>query len=70
MSYGVAQNEDLGTNFGGDANGVPDIDEDLEAEINPKGLQTNEKRQRMKEGIEFAPPADAEFGDGEVAAGD
>ena len=71
MSYGVAKNEDLGTNFGGTVGGAPDLDEDLESEINPKGLEVSEKRQRMKEGIEFAAPKeDDEFGDGEVAAGD
>jgi len=36
MSYGVAQSEDLGTDFGN--SGVPAVDEDLEGEINPKGL--------------------------------
>ena len=38
MSYGVAQKDDLGTDFGNGEGGVPAIDEDLEGEINPKGL--------------------------------
>ena len=44
--------------------------EDLEEEINPKGLKTTEKRQQMKEGIEFKKPGDDEFGSGEVEEGD
>ena len=39
MSYGVAQGEDLGTDFGsGEVGDVPTHDEDLEAEVHPKGL--------------------------------
>lgn len=52
MSFGVAQSEDLGTDFGN--SDVPAIDEDLDSEINPKGLVCTEKRQRVKEGDEFA----------------
>ena len=37
-SFGVAKSEDLGTDFGNGEGGVPAIDEDLEGEINPKGL--------------------------------
>ena len=44
MSYGVAQGEDLGTDFGTGAGGVPALDEDLDGEINPKGLECTEKR--------------------------
>ena len=54
MSYGVAQSEDLGTDFGGNEGGVPAIDEDLDDEINPKGLKCSEKRQKVKDGDEFA----------------
>lgn len=36
MQFGVAQSDDLGTDFGN--SDVPAIDEDLEGEINPKGL--------------------------------
>lgn len=62
MSYGVAQNEDLGTDFGGSSEvNVPVIDDDLEAEIKPKGLECSEKRQKVKDGDEFA--EDLEEGD-------
>ena len=44
MSYGVAESGDLGTDFGSGTEGVPTIDEDLEGEIKPKGLQCSEKR--------------------------
>ena len=54
MSYGVAQADDLGTDLGGSGDGVPVIDEDLEGEINPKGLECTEKRQKVKDGDEFA----------------
>ena len=70
MSYGVAKNEDLGTDFGS-GGGAPSLDEDLEEEINPKGLKNSEKKQRMKEGLDFAAQkADDEFGSGEVEEGD
>ena len=59
MSYGVAQNEDLGTDFGNSEYGVPTLDEDLEGEINPKGLQCTEKRQKVKDGDEFAEGVEA-----------
>ena len=42
----------MGTDFGN--SGVPSVDEDLESEINPKGLQCTEKRQAVKDGNEFA----------------
>ena len=71
MSFGVAKKEDLGTDFGsGDQGAPPVVDEDLEEEINPKGLKTTEKRQQMKEGFEFKKPGDDEFGSGEVEEGD
>ena len=70
MSFGVAKNEDLGTDFGS-GGGAPDLDDDLDEEINPKGLKNSEKKQRMKEGLEFAATkADDEFGSGEVEEGD
>ena len=51
MSYGVAQGEDLGTDFGAENDGsIPTLDEDLEEEINPKGLECTEKRQKVKDG--------------------
>ena len=55
MSYGVAQGEDLGTDFGAENDGsIPTLDEDLEEEINPKGLECTEKRQKVKDGDEFS----------------
>ena len=45
MSFGVAKKEDLGTDFGAGDEGAPDVDEDLEEEVNPKGLKTTAKRQ-------------------------
>lgn len=54
MSYGVAESGDLGTDFGSGTEGVPTIDEDLEGEIKPKGLQCSEKRQQVKDGDEFS----------------
>ena len=38
MSYGLANNEDVGTDFGSGNQGVPDIDSDLEEECHPHGL--------------------------------
>ena len=38
MSYGVAKSEDLGTDFGAAGADAPTLDEDLDEEINPKGL--------------------------------
>ena len=55
MSYGVAQGEDLGTDFGAENDGsIPTLDEDLDEEINPKGLVCTEKRQKVKDGDEFS----------------
>ena len=47
---------------------MPAADEDLEEEINPKGLQTSAKRQALKQGLDFNGGND-EFGE-ELAAGD
>ena len=52
MNYGLAGSDDLGTDFGSGLDGVPDVDEDLEGEINPKGLQCSAKRQAVKDGNE------------------
>jgi len=38
INYGIAQKEDLGTDFGSGGS-VPDIDSDLDEECNPKGLK-------------------------------
>ena len=65
MNQGLAQKEDLGTDFGAGDQSVPDIDEDLESEINPKGLQNTSRKSRMKEGIDFD-----EFGEDEVEEAD
>lgn len=46
----VASREELGTDFGSGATGVPDIDPDLESECNPKELQKSTKKQNIKEG--------------------
>ena len=61
MSYGVAQKEDLGSDIGNSEHGVSALDEDLEGEINPKGLQCTEKCQKVKDSDEFA--EDVEAGD-------
>lgn len=52
----VAKKEDLGMDFG-PGNGIaPDVDKDLEAECCPKEIvQRSEKKQLVKEGIEFKP---------------
>lgn len=33
MNYGLTNEEDMGTQFGTDKNGVPDLDPDLDAEV-------------------------------------
>ena len=43
-SFGVAKSEDLGTDFGNGDKGVPEVDSDLEEEINPKALRDSEKK--------------------------
>jgi len=53
MAFGVAKKEDLGTDFGSGQDGVPEVDKDLEAEINPKELQRDKKRDAIKEGVDF-----------------
>ncbi len=39
LSANVAKREDLGTDFGSGASVAPDVDPDLDAECNPKGLE-------------------------------
>jgi microtubule-associated protein-like 6 len=60
LSYGLATSDDIGHVFGVDSNGVPDLDPDLDAEV--KSMQLNdvkkEKRDAIKEGIDFKPAGD------------
>ena len=43
FDYGLAKKQDFGTNMGG--GDLPEYDSDLEAEINPKELERDEKHQ-------------------------
>lgn len=58
MSYGIAKSEDLGTQFGTDANGVPELDPDLDAEVKSMNNEVSEKKANMKEGIDFKAAGD------------
>lgn len=42
----------MGTDFGTGEDGVPDLDEDLEEECNPKALKASDKKNAVKEGID------------------
>jgi microtubule-associated protein-like 6 len=53
LNFNVAKGEDMGTDFGTGANGVPDCDSDLENECNPKELGRSDKKNMVKEGIDF-----------------
>jgi hypothetical protein len=66
-SFGIAQNSDLGTDFGsGDAN-VPDIDSDLEEECNPKALENSERKNMVKSG-ERSEFDEEDLGEGDQAS--
>ncbi len=67
ISYGIAKSEDLGTHFGTDVNGVPELDPDLDKEVNSMKTEVSEKKANMKEGIDFKPVS--EF-DSKVEKGD
>ena len=76
MAFGVAKKEDLGTDFGTGASGVPDLDADLEAEINPKELTRSDKKSNIKDGVDFKKKegstklGDALFEEEEMGEGD
>ena len=67
MSYGIAKSEDLGTQFGTDANGIPELDPDLDKEVKSMNNGVSLKKANMKAGIDFKPAS--EF-DGGIAKGD
>ena len=51
MNFNIAKKEDLGTDFGG--GDIPEVDSDLEAEINPPELNRDPKVDRAKQGVDF-----------------
>jgi len=52
MNFNIAKKEDLGTDFGG--GDLPEVDSDLEAEINPPELNRDERITKAKQGVDFA----------------
>lgn len=60
MNFGIAKKEDLGTDFGG--GDIPEVDSDLENEINPPELHRDAKVDRAKQGVDFATKEDGEGG--------
>ena len=44
LNANVATREDLGTDYGTGKGIAPDVDADLEAECNPKGLQNSQRK--------------------------
>lgn len=69
----VAKGEDMGTDFGSGADGVPDCDSDLEGELNPKELNRSDKKNAMKAGTEFVAKEDESgnmFAEEEMGEGD
>jgi WD40 repeat protein len=69
LSSGQVHKEDLGTDFSGADQSIPQVDEDLDDEINPKGLKNSLKKQRMKEGLDFNEPKD-EFAEDDMEEAD
>jgi hypothetical protein len=70
MSFNIAKKEDLGTDFGG--GDLPEVDSDLEREINPPELSRDDKITKAKQGVDFetAEGAGGFFEIAEVADGD
>ena len=53
LGFGVAKIEDVGMDFGAGLGGAPDVNPDLENEVKPKSLERTDKKQHMKDGIEY-----------------
>ena len=70
MNANVARKEDLGMDFGAGKGVAPDVDKDLEAECNPKELQRSEKKQNVKNGVDFKVTGDEYFEEAKVGEGD
>lgn len=74
LNFNVAKSEDLGTDFGSGENGVPDCDSDLEAELNPKEMNRSDKKNKIKQGIDFKTKEDGDgddmFAEEEMGDGD
>lgn len=51
MNFNIAKKEDLGTDFGG--GNLPEVDSDLENEINPPELNRDAKISKAKQGVDF-----------------
>ena len=51
LNMDVAKQEDIKTDFGGLE--MPEVDSELEEEINPPELKVSQKKARAKEGLEF-----------------
>lgn len=54
FNYNIAKREDMGENFGGSDDDIPECDSDLEAELNPPELQRDERKERARQGLDFA----------------
>mmetsp|Transcript_5140 Transcript_5140/g.3596 ORF Transcript_5140/g.3596 Transcript_5140/m.3596 type:complete len:92 (+) Transcript_5140:540-815(+) len=52
-AFNLAKKEDLTTDFGSGENGLTQVDSDLEEEINPKALKNSDKKNAIKNGVDF-----------------
>lgn len=70
MNFNIAKKEDLGTDFGG--GDLPEVDSDLENEINPPELNRDDKISKAKQGVDFqtAEGAGGLFSTEEMGEGD